>query len=291
MIPFIGLASGIGAGNPGCGEGPLFLKKNLPFKENWEAMILPPKGKSALDAIAEANQELANEAARFVKNDQLFISFGGDHSSGIGVWSGVAEALRPRGDLGLLWIDAHMDGHTPQSSESGNIHGMPLAALLGKGEKRLTQISDFDAKVKPENVALIGVRSFESGEAELLKSLNVRVYFMEEVNERGLDVVMQEALETISARTAGIGISFDLDSIDPTFAPAVGTPVAGGIDPKELLACLSLLQKFPLLGFEFVEYIPHLDPDLRSFAFIEKLIKVVSTTFLSKKKQLDIVSR
>ncbi len=290
MIPFIGLASGVGAGDPRCGKGPLFLKEYLSLNADWRAMILPrPEIQEPLKQIELLNRELAEASADLTREETFFISIGGDHSCGVGMWSGVASALRPKGDLGLLWIDAHMDSHTPETSESGNIHGMPLAALLGRGDPSLTQIGDPYPKIKPENVVLIGIRSFETGEEEFLKSLNVRIYFMSEIRERGLDVVMKEALQTIAARTAGIGVSFDLDSIDPSFASAVGTPVPGGIHPDEILSTLSLLEAFPLLAFELVEYIPSLDQDLQSFHIIQKLLHCLSSSAASIPKQLELL--
>lgn len=239
-------------------------------------MILPAgEITDPLKTIASVNRQLAKAAFNLAKEGAFFISVGGDHSSGIGTWSGVANALRPKGDIGLIWIDAHMDSHTQQTSESGNIHGMPLAVLLGHGNDALTKIGDASAKVKPENLVLIGIRSFEAGEEALLKALNVRIYFMEEVQMRGLSVVMKEALEIVTRNTVGFGVSFDLDSIDPEFAPGVGTPVANGIHPDEMLSALCLLRDFPPLAFEFVEYIPSLDKNLKSFQFIQQLLKTV----------------
>ncbi len=276
MIPWVGLASDLGGNRPGSGESPLFLRDRLSPNFSCHEIILPNKRiQKILRSIAFSNQRLAQFSFQFVKNDSFFVSIGGDHSSAIGVWSGAASALRPKGDLGLIWFDAHMDAHTPSTSESGYIHGMPLAVLLGHGDAQLTQISDPFPKIKPEHLVLIGIRSFESGEAKLLKALNVRVYFMEEVISRGLETVMKEALEIVSRRTVGYGFSFDLDSIDPSFVSAVGTPVPGGIDANEFFSSLSLLQEFPPLAFEMVEYNPTLDSDFGTFHFIQKLMNVI----------------
>jgi len=282
MIPWVGLASGIGGNHPGCGEGPLFLKERLSPNFYCKAMILPNKRiKEISQSIAFSNRKLAQLSSCFAKNDSFFVSIGGDHSCAIGVWSGVASALRPKGDLGLIWFDAHMDAHTPSTSETGNIHGMPLAALLGHGDALFTHISDPLPKIKPENLVLIGIRSFESGEAEFLNALNVRIYFMEEVIARGLEIVMKEALKIVSSRTVGYGFSFDLDSIDPSFISAVGTPVPGGINGSELLSCLSLLQEFPPLAFEMVEYNPSLDSDFGTLRFILKLLESIESAKFS----------
>lgn len=278
MIPWIGLASDLGGNRPGSGEGPLFLKKRLGVDFDCKSIILPDKNiKDNLSSIAFSNAQLAKLSFNLTKKESFFVSIGGDHSSAVGTWSGVAHALRPKGDIGLIWFDAHMDAHTPETSPSGNVHGMPLAALLGYGDALLTHISDSLPKIKPENLVLIGIRSFEEGEAALLKKLNVRIYFMEEVISRGMEVVMREAIEIASRHTVGYGLSFDLDGIDPVFVSAVGTPVPNGVHPEELLSCFSELKQCPPIAFELVEYNPGLDVDLGSFSFIEQLMEVIKS--------------
>ncbi|MBX9743889.1 MAG: arginase family protein, partial [Chlamydiales bacterium] len=135
MIPCISIASSLGGNIPGSEEAPSFLQKHLALPLDWKATIFPDSVKNQnLRIIAALNQELAQNSAELAQTDSFFLSIGGDHSSAIGVWSGVAKALRPQGELGLIWFDAHMDAHTPLTSETGNIHGMPLAVLLGHGE-------------------------------------------------------------------------------------------------------------------------------------------------------------
>lgn len=281
-FPAIGLASGLGGNLPGCGKGPVFLKEYLPYLE-WLGLIEPEDLiDDVAEAIAKSNEKLAMLSRELTGQGRFFFSFGGDHSSAIGMWSGVAQALRKRGDLGLLWIDAHMDAHTTETTETGNIHGMPLAALMGYGEKKLTQIFDLLPKIKPEHVALVGVRNYEKGEAELIKKLNVKTYFMEDVKERGVKEVMREALKVVSHNTAGYGISFDLDSIDPEYIKAVGTPVEGGIHPDEMLSFFSTLQNNPPLAFEFVEYNPSLDLKLETARFIKSALETLRKAFILK---------
>ncbi len=284
-FPAIGLASDIGGNLPGSRQGPLFLKEYLPHLE-WLGLIEPGALiEDKLGAIAKSNEQLAMLSRELAAQGRFFFSFGGDHSSAIGMWSGVAHALRKQGDLGLLWIDAHMDSHTFETTETGNIHGMPLAALMGYGEKKLTQISDLLPKCKPEHVALVGIRNYEKGEAELIEKLKVKTYFMEEVKERGIKEVMREALEVVSYNTAGYGISFDLDSIDPEYIKAVGTPVAGGIHPDEMLSFFSTLKKNPPLAFEFVEYNPSLDPKLETAKFIQSALETLRKAFTPLKSR------
>ncbi len=277
MIPTIGIASEIGGNFTGSKEGPIVLKKKLDL--DWRALIeQPQKWEDDYETLAKLNQQYAKEAELLVK-ESPFLGIGGDHSSAIGMWSGIAAASRQKGDIGLLWIDAHMDAHTPHTTPSGNIHGMPLAALLGFGDKRLTRISDPYPKVQPKNVALVGIRSYEKGELELLKSLNIRIFFMEEVRDRGLSAVLKEAIEIVTLDTASYGISFDLDSIDPGFVQAVGTPVHGGIDENEFLNFLPTFEERPPIAWELVEYNPHLDGDGRTFGFIKKFLKAIIPSF------------
>jgi arginase len=194
-----------------------------------------------------------------VVHGKLPVVVGGDHSCAIGTWKGVASALRARGPLGLIWIDAHMDAHTPQTTPSGALHGMPLASLLGYGDKRLTSLGR-GVQLLPKHVCLIGVRSFESGEAALLRRLGVRVFFMPEVVRRGLTAVMREALDIATTGTAGFGVTLDLDALDPRDAPGVGSPVKGGIRAAELSTALASIQGHPALaGVEIVEYNPQRD--------------------------------
>jgi arginase len=185
---------------------------------------------------------------------------GGDHSCAIGTWSGVHRALANHGPVGLIWIDAHMDSHTFATTPSGQIHGMPLACLLGHGETALTRIGGAEAKLRPEQVCLIGVRSYEAGEAALLHRLGVRVYDMDEIRRRGLAEVFEEALAIVRQGTAGFGVSVDLDALDPGEEPGVGTPVAGGLRRAELADALSHLRGDPaFVAMEIVEYNPRRD--------------------------------
>jgi len=186
---------------------------------------------------------------------------GGDHTCAGGTWTGVARMLQ--GELGLIWIDAHMDSHTPGTSHTGRLHGMPLAWLLGQADDDLYGLSA--GVVDPEHVALIGVRSYEPEEKERLDRLGVRVYYIEEVRSRGLRKVGAEALRIATAGTSGFGISLDLDAVTPEEAPGVGTPVAAGIEGAELARVLEVLGSGPeLVGIELAEYLPRLDPDGRS---------------------------
>jgi arginase len=206
--------------------------------------------------------DLAESVLATVQRGRRFIVVGGDHSCAIGTWSAASLAIRDRGSLGLVWIDAHMDSHTPQTSPSGAAHGMPLACLLGYGDPELTELLDPKPKLEPRHVCLVGVRSYEEEEAGLLNHLGVRVITMEEIHRHGLAWAMEQAFERASEGTAGYGISIDLDAIDPTEAPGVGSPAPDGLHGQELVAGLARLPEQPiLLGIEITEFNPLHDQD------------------------------
>ena len=183
---------------------------------------------------------------------------GGDHSLSIGSVSAVADHYRPSGKgIGVIWVDAHADMNRPQTTPSGNIHGMSLAVLLGHGEPRLTRGR---ASVDPGNVSVLGARDLDEGEKPLIGELGVRVFTMSEIDERGVGPCMDEALERACAETAGFHLSFDLDVLDPRIAPGVGTPVRGGLTYREgHLVCEKASRSGRLLSLELVELNPVLD--------------------------------
>jgi arginase len=212
-------------------------------------------------AISKLCALLASAVTDACRRGRLPCVLGGDHSCAGGTWTGVARALQ--GDLGLLWIDAHMDSHTPGTSHTGRLHGMPLAWLLGEDDDPLYGLAT--GVLRPEHVCIVGVRSFEREEAERLKRLGVRVFHFEEVVRRGLEAVLAEALAIVTAGTERFGISIDLDVITPEEVPHVGTPVAGGLASGTLARELERIAAHPALAaVELVEYSPKLDRDGRS---------------------------
>jgi arginase len=199
---------------------------------------------------------------------------GGDHSCAIGTWSGAASALQ--GPLGLIWVDAHLDSHTPESSPSKNIHGMPLATLLGYGDPTLTGIQNAKPKILPENVVLIGIRHYEPAEHELLSTLGVKIFYMEDITEMGLDAVMTSALAIITEKTEAFGISVDVDGIDPLDAPGVGYREPNGIPAFDLLKSLKLLiQNKAFIGAEIAEFNPERDIEHKTEKLIIDLISLL----------------
>jgi arginase len=212
------------------------------------------------------------------------VILGGDHSVAAGSVSGVAEFHRRKGQkIGLIWIDAHSDINTPETSPSGNVHGMPMAALLGLGPKQLSDIYDFSPKVDPDNVVLIGVRDIDATEKENIKRAGItEVYTMRDIDERGMRTVMEEALRAAGRGTAGYHVSLDMDWIDPEDAPGVGTPVRGGATYREAHLAMEILADHGrMLSFEIVEVNPvidehnrtaHLAVELISSAFGKKIL-------------------
>jgi arginase len=267
-IIVIGAASGAGAPDPATAEGPDALRRYQVFHDSplqhveWDAILRVPHEaqNTPLHAVATLGTLLAAEVEAVLQAGHFPLVVGGDHSCAIGTWSGVHRALSDRGPIGLIWIDAHMDSHTFATTPSGQIHGMPLAVLLGHGEAALTTIDGPEAKLRPEHVCLIGVRSYEVGEAALLHRLGVRVFDMDEIRRRGLAAVFDEALAIVRQGTAGFGVSVDLDALDPMEEPGVGSPVPGGLRRADLAAALTHLRNDPaFVAMEIVEYNPRRD--------------------------------
>ncbi len=189
------------------------------------------------------------------------IVLGGDHSIAMGSVSGQAMHHRAQGEsIGVIWVDAHTDMNLPDTSPSGNIHGMPLSHLLGRGLPSLKRLAGPKPAVLPKNVALLGIRSVDVNERRIVKELGVRAYTMTEIDERGLPACVREALEIASDGTAGYHLSFDLDGVDPHYAPGVGTAVHGGLTYREAhLICEACSRDGGLLGLDMVELNPTLD--------------------------------
>lgn len=191
---------------------------------------------------------------------------GGDHSVAAGTVAGVAEFYHKQHQrIGLIWIDAHSDINTPDSSPSGNVHGMPLAAIMGLGPPELANIFNFHPKVNPENCVLVGVRDIDSIEKENIRRAGVEVFTMRDIDERGMRTVMEEALRMAGRGTAGYHVSLDMDWIDPEDAPGVGTPVRGGATYREAHLAMEIIADHGrMLSFEIVEVNPVIDEHNRT---------------------------
>ncbi|HWA56365.1 MAG TPA: arginase [Gemmatimonadales bacterium] len=228
-----------------------------------------------LGEISRANRQLAAAVQRVMQRGHFPLVLGGDHSIAVGTVSGVAAYGKAKGKrVGVLWVDAHSDINTPATSPSGNVHGMPLAALLGLGPSALTGIGGRFRKILPENVALVGIRSVDEGERTHLRKLGVHVYTMADIDRHGIHIVMEKAIENVTEDTGLVHVSFDLDSVDPSLAPGVGTPVKGGLDYREAqLIMESLADAGVVTSLEMVEVNPILDERNRSAEFALELIE------------------
>lgn len=210
-----------------------------------------------LKAVADASERLAQTVSDVITNKRFPLVLGGDHSIAIGTLAGVSRHYQ---NLGVIWYDAHGDLNTADTSPSGNIHGMPLAASIGIGDDALTRIGGYTPKVKPENIVIIGARSLDEGEKELIKEKGIKVYTMHEIDRMGMTKVMEETILYLRDKTDGIHLSLDLDGLDPHDAPGVGTPVIGGISYRESHLAMEMLAESQLItSAEFVEVNPILD--------------------------------
>lgn len=279
----IGGCSGWGAKIRGCEGGPDDLVEGCVFERLRKLgvlmdveMIYPEKRAREVDIplslslpfVKEFNLKLLHTVRTSLEKKEFPIVIGGDHSMAVGTWNAFEEPY------GLLWLDAHMDSHTPETTPSGAYHGMPLAALLGFGAEEMTRAMRLKPLLSPKHVALIGVRSFEEGERALLQRLGVRVYFIEEVRERGLSQIFPEAIAHVTRGVTHYGVSLDLDMFSPEDAPGVGSPVPLGVKASEALSLFSLFRKDPRwMGLEIMEFNPHLDVDHKTRELVFEILK------------------
>ncbi len=281
----IGAASGWGAKKRHTELSPeelqkFFLQNNLSWKFSSilksEASILQtdiPVGMPSLPLVTSFCERLAQATESSITNHKIPLIIGGDHSCAIGSWSGIVKATNSYGKFGLIWIDAHMDSHTYNTSPSKAFHGMPVATLLGYGEDVLINIGGAKAKISPQHLSLIGIRSFEPEEEKLLNELGVRIYYMPEVVERTFPVVFNEALARANKDTLSFGVSLDLDAFDPKYVLGTGSLEPNGLSPDDVIPELQGLLNHPkIAGFEIVEYNPRLDSNFTTAKVIINIL-------------------
>jgi arginase len=273
-LTIIGAPSDLGQGRRGVDMGPSAIRyaglkeklKNLGHQvEDLGNVPVPMQemrsiGNDKLKYLPEVQEvctSLYETVGNAMKAGRLPIVLGGDHSISIGSLAGIASVKK---SFGVIWFDAHGDMNTDETTPSGNIHGMPLAVALGIGHPDLVNLGGFAPKVRPENVVLVGARSIDEHEAELIRKSGIKVYTMAEIDQAGMAQVMTEAVEIASRGTEGIHLSLDLDALDPMFAPGVGTPVNGGVTYREShLAMEILAASEKLISVDVVEVNPILD--------------------------------
>ena len=238
---------------------------NIPVKQP-EEMPVGEKRAKYLAEIAETCKDLAEIVQKCLEEDFVPLVLGGDHSIAAGAVSGVAAHFRKeKKQIGYIWLDAHGDMNTPESSPSGNVHGMPLAAVMGYGAPELVDLLGFKPKVEPQNIVLVGVRDLDLQERRLVKKSGVRVFTMRDIDERGMREVMADALKYATDDTDGISVSLDMDFVDPSDAPGVGTPVRGGVTYREAhLAMEMIADSDAMASMEVVEINPVIDEHNRT---------------------------
>ena len=236
-----------------------------------------------LQEVSAVCRELAIEIEAILTGGELPIILGGDHSIAVGSISGLSRFLQERDQtLGLIWFDAHADMNTPESTPSGNIHGMPLAALLGYGVPELTHIGGYAPKVDPQFCVHIGARDIDQGERELIHKLGMRFYTMREIDERGMGVCISEAIEIASRASGGYAVTFDVDALDPGDAPGSGTLVRGGLTYREAhLAMEKIAEAGGMRSLEIVEINTALDVNNRTAELgVELILSALGKTIL-----------
>ena len=231
---------------------------DVPLPEEVEAG--DPKRKYARP-IAAVCRELCDRVHRALSADRVPVTLGGDHSIAMGSVAGTSKFFRDKGKkIGLLWFDAHGDMNTPGTTESGNIHGMPLSHLLGMGDEDLASIGGFKGKVLSSNACLVGIRDLDEAEKKIIVESSVQVFTMKDIDRHGVSHVIDEAIEHASRGTDGLHVSFDVDAIDPSDALGTGTPKKGGLTYREAHLCLELIADSKLLrSIDMVEVNPILD--------------------------------
>ncbi len=244
----------------------------VPFRE--DAAKGAQRGAKFLGAITEVCADVAARTRAALEAGQVPVVLGGDHALAAGSIAGAAAHLATKGErLGVIWVDAHGDLNTPASSRSGNVHGMPLAALLGYGDKAMVGIAGEAAAVKATDLALVGLRDLDGPERTHIKKWGLSAFTMRALDERGVRLVMEEAIAVATRGTGGIWVSFDMDVIDPDEAPGVGTAVPGGMTYREAhLAMEMLADTGKLVGMDLVEVNPVLDERNRTAEIACELI-------------------
>jgi len=293
----IGYDCGWGCKDYGCEDGPesleiekiLLALEHLNIGSKWRGSLgikllgrhdaIDSKEKS-LPPLLEGLRRLSTHVKHAVENNKKPIVIGGDHTCAIGTWSGMVSALNANSKFGLIWLDAHLDAHTNETSKTGKWggwwHGQPVAALTGYGISELKTICDSKKKISPKHVTIIGAHSFEKAEKDFVKKHGIKVYYLEDVKKKGFEAVYKDALKRATEGTKGFGVSIDLDCFNPKEAPGVGTPEKIGLKSSEVLPVLKSLAHNPLFkGLEIAEFNPHNDKDNKTKQLIKNIIETI----------------
>ena len=294
-VHILGVPLDHGAGRRGVGMGPSALRVGGLHRaltllgctvSDWgdldiaapETLVPGDNTARYLALIATVCEQVCRQVVEVLANDGLPLVIGGDHSLAIGTLAGIATHLRKRHGAaaappGLIWFDAHCDSNTPQSSPSGNIHGMPLACLLGNGPDALTGVGFAGAKLDAARCVLVGVRDIDDEERRLVKASGLRVFTIAEIDKRGMAAVMDEALAIACAKSSMLHVSFDVDALDPDVAPGTGTTKPGGLTYREAHLALEMVADCGRMSsMDMVEVNPTLDLHNRTAELAVELI-------------------
>jgi arginase len=290
-VDIIGFPMDLGADRRGVDMGPSALRianikqrlENLGYSvedlgdlfiRNQELQTIKNPKLKYLSEIVRTCELLAKRVEKSLEQNHFPLCIGGDHSMAIGTLAGVASYCKKKKyEPGLIWIDAHADMNTEETTPSGNIHGMSVAASLGLGNKLLTNIHGFSPKIKPENVTFIAIRSLDNEERETIKRLGLKVYTMTDIDRKGINFIINKILKDYKSRVQHIHVSFDVDSIDPSEAPGVGTPVNGGLSYREAHLLMETIAECGCMSsLEVAEVNPILDTRNRSAEITAELV-------------------
>lgn len=291
-VHIIGVPMDLGAGRRGVDMGPSAIRiagigpclHGLGYKvvdegdisiRTQEEQRIQDHHAKYLPEITRVVSILSKKVSQIMLKGRFPLVLGGDHSIAIGTISGVAAfARKKRKKVGVIWIDAHGDYNTPATSPSGNIHGMPLAISTGLGPRELVRISGQPYAVDPKHVAIIGLRNVDRGERANFMKKGLNIFSMEEIDKHGIHKVMKRALKRVAQNVDYLHVSFDLDSVDPVYAPGVGTPVKGGLDYREAHLMMEMLaESRKMTSLEIVEVNPILDTRNQSAEFAVELVQ------------------
>ena len=290
-VSIIGFPMDLGADRRGVDMGPSALRiaglqnklENLGYKvedtgdikiEIMERQKIKNPKLKYLDEIIKTSKKLAEKVEKVLDNGCFPLCIGGDHSMALGTITGISSFCRKKKlRLGVIWIDAHSDMNTDETSPTGNIHGMPLAALLGLGCEELVNFFDFSPKILPQNCALIGIRSVDEAEKSNINKLNVPIFTMNDIDKIGIHRIIAKVLKQFREKVDHIHISFDVDSVDPNVAPGVGTPVPGGLSYREAHLLMEIIAECGCMSsLEVAEVNPILDHKNQSAVFTAELV-------------------
>lgn len=291
----IGFDSGWGCANYGCEDGPGALRahrilhalNSLGVETKWRGPLglkfIGEHGyvrskEDSLPQTLEAVRRLSGQVIHAIESGRIPVVIGGDHSSAIGTWSGAAAATNSYGRFGLVWIDAHLDAHTYETSYLGKWggwwHGQPVTAITGHGLASLRAVGGTPAKISPQHLSIIGPHSYEEPEKEFVDRHGIRVFYLDEVQRRGFTACFDEAMERATGGTDAFGLTLDLDAFRPEDAPGVGTAEDKGLNAAEVLPVLKSIARHPdFVALEIAEFNPHNDRQNKTLQLIENIIE------------------